>query len=112
VHDANMHLWFLVVTPSGGSSWVGSVITNGQAINTQTWRMYDYPIPAGGQLGTYTYYARFWRWTGSSWVAAGPQSSGRSFGVASDQAITTDEAADLPILPVPDNVGPPPPLKR
>lgn len=110
VHNANVYLWFLVVNPAGSASWVGSVGTNGQAVNSSAWRMYDYTVPA--QLGTYTYYGRFWYWTGSSWIAMGPQSGGRSFGVASDQAVTTDEAADLPILLPPDNMPPPPPPQQ
>jgi hypothetical protein len=111
VHDANVYLWFYLVNPAGAGAYIGSVATTNQAVNTSVWRYRDHVIPAGAPLGTYTYYGIFWRWNGSSWVNIGPWSTGRSFGVASDQGITTD-AADLPIMPLPDNIPPPPPLKQ
>jgi hypothetical protein len=111
VHDANVHLWFYLVNPSGSGAYIGSVPTTGQALNSSIWRFRDHVIPAGSPLGTYTYYGIFWRWTGSSWVQIGPWSAGRAFGVFADPAQTTEQA-DLQPMPLPDRVPAPPPLER
>jgi hypothetical protein len=92
VHDANTHVYFWVTGPGGQNGYVGSVPMTGLASGAQTWKNFDWGIPAGAALGAYSYNARVWRWNGTGWVALGPWSTTQNFGVASDQALAKADA--------------------
>jgi hypothetical protein len=107
VHDANVHVWYYVVGPAGAVGYVGSKSTNGLASNSSGWFDFVWNIPGASPIGGYAYYASFWRWNGSAWIAIGPWGGPQNFSVAGpDQQI--DPAADMkPLAPLPKDVPPP-----
>jgi hypothetical protein len=106
-HDANTYTYFWVAGPSF-NGYVGSQTNNGLASGASVWRYTDWTIPAAATLGSYSYRAIIWRWSGSAWQQLSGWSATQGFSVASDEGL--DAAADgAPVPAFPDLPPPPPP---
>jgi hypothetical protein len=68
VVPSDRNLWFLMTTPSGGSSWVGARSLASMPASSHQWFFLDWTIGAGAASGGYQYQAQVW--AGSTMVSA------------------------------------------